>query len=119
MQSVLSMPIPLPSLSEQERIVGILDKFAESIDNLQEQIKERQKQYAYLIDNAFGGTLAEMKEKAVNAFLTEWDKYPALKKLRDFYETIPYAFTITQIGKVLAYTNAKRCDNSIPDMLLE
>ena len=64
MQSVLSMPIPLPSLSEQERIVSILDKFAESIDNLQEQIKERQKQYAYLIDNAFGGTLAEMKEKA-------------------------------------------------------
>lgn len=61
----------------------------------------------------------EMKEKVVNAFLTEWDKYPALKKLRDFYEIIPYAFTITQIGIVLAYTNAKRCDNSIPDMLLE
>ena len=60
-----------------------------------------------------------MKEKVVNAFLTEWDKYPALKKLRDFYEIIPYAFTITQIGIVLAYTNAKRCDNSIPDMLLE
>ena len=56
--------IPIPPLSEQNRIVGILDTFTESIENLKKQITERKKQYAYLIDEAFGGSLAEMKNKA-------------------------------------------------------
>jgi type I restriction enzyme S subunit len=39
--------IPLPSLSEQSRIVSILDKFEASIANLEEQLALRQKQYEY------------------------------------------------------------------------
>jgi len=42
--------IPIPSLSEQERIVGILDTFTSSIDNLKEQIAQRRKQYEYYRD---------------------------------------------------------------------
>ena len=42
--------IPIPSLSEQERIVGILDTFTASIDNLKEQIAQRSKQYEYYRD---------------------------------------------------------------------
>lgn len=56
--------IPIPSLAEQNRIVGILDTFTESIENLKKQITLRKKQYEYLIDYAFGGSLAEMKKKA-------------------------------------------------------
>ena len=37
----------LPSLSEQQRIVDILDKFEESIQNLETQLKLREKQYEY------------------------------------------------------------------------
>ena len=37
--------IPIPSLEEQNRIVGILDTFTASIDNLKEQIAQRRKQY--------------------------------------------------------------------------
>lgn len=37
-------PIPIPSLSEQKRIVGILDTFTDSIENLKQQIAERRKQ---------------------------------------------------------------------------
>ena len=44
---VLTMDIPIPSLSEQTRIVGILDTFTASIENLKEQIAERRKQYEY------------------------------------------------------------------------
>lgn len=47
MLSVLSMLIPIPSLSEQTRIVGILDTFTASIENLKEQIAQRRKQYEY------------------------------------------------------------------------
>lgn len=42
--------IPTPSLSEQQRIVGILDTFTASIDNLKEQITQRRKQYEYYRD---------------------------------------------------------------------
>ena len=42
--------IPIPSLAEQERIVGILDTFTASIENLKEQIAQRRKQYEYYRD---------------------------------------------------------------------
>lgn len=44
------IPIPLPSLSEQERIVGILDTFTSSIENLKAQISLRRKQYEHYRD---------------------------------------------------------------------
>lgn len=40
-----NIQIPIPSLSEQTRIVGILDTFTASIENLKQQIAERRKQY--------------------------------------------------------------------------
>jgi type I restriction enzyme S subunit len=42
-----SILIPIPSLEEQTRIVGILDTFTSAIDNLKEQITQRRKQYGY------------------------------------------------------------------------
>ena len=42
--------IPVPSKNEQNRIVGILDTFTASIDNLKEQIAQRRKQYEYYRD---------------------------------------------------------------------
>ena len=41
------MIVPVPSLSEQQRIVSILDTFEASIQNLEAQLKEREKQYEY------------------------------------------------------------------------
>ena len=48
--------IPVPSLSEQTRIVGILDTFTASIENLKEQIAERRKQYEHYRDMLFSGS---------------------------------------------------------------
>ena len=42
--------IPVPSLSEQKRIVGILDTFTDSIENLKQQIDQRRKQYEHYRD---------------------------------------------------------------------
>lgn len=42
--------IPIPSFSEQTRIVDILDTFTASIDNLKEQIAQRRKQYEHYRD---------------------------------------------------------------------
>lgn len=42
--------LPIPSLSEQSRIVGILDTFTASIDNLKGQIAQRRKQFEFYRD---------------------------------------------------------------------
>lgn len=41
------LQIPLPPLSEQRRIVTILDTFETSIQNLESQLTQREKQYEY------------------------------------------------------------------------
>ena len=45
--------IPIPSLEEQKRIVGILDTFTDSIENLKQQIAQRRKQYEFYRDCIF------------------------------------------------------------------
>jgi restriction endonuclease S subunit len=39
--------VALPPLSEQQRIVSILDTFEASIQNLEAQLSQREKQYEY------------------------------------------------------------------------
>ena len=63
-KAINKIQIPIPSLSEQNRIVGILDTFTASIDNLKQQIELRKKQYEYYINKSFGGTVANMKRLA-------------------------------------------------------
>ena len=48
--AVSQIKIPILSLSEQQRIVDILDTFTSSIENLKEQIAQRRKQYEYYRD---------------------------------------------------------------------
>ena len=57
-KDIASFQIPLPSLSEQERIVGILDTFTSSIENLKAQISLRRKQYEHYRDK-----LLDLEEK--------------------------------------------------------
>lgn len=47
---LLEFPVAIPSLSEQTRIVGILDTFTSSIENLKDQIALRRKQYEHYRD---------------------------------------------------------------------
>lgn len=49
-KQVQDLLIPIPSLSEQTRIVGILDTFTASIENLKQQIAQRRKQYEHYRD---------------------------------------------------------------------
>ena len=49
-KDIANFIIPIPSLSEQNRIVGILDTFTSSIENLKQQIAERRKQYEHYRD---------------------------------------------------------------------
>ena len=44
---IKDISVPVPPLSEQQRIVSILDTFEASISNLEAQLKQREKQYEY------------------------------------------------------------------------
>lgn len=61
---------------------------------------------------------AEQEKRANDKFVELWDSFDALKALRIWWDAIPQVFYITQVGRVLAQTNAKRCDSTLPDLVL-
>ena len=109
-KKVGALSIPIPSLSEQQRIVSILDTFTSSISNLKQQIEERRKQYEYerdLLLDLEGKEGVEMK-KLGEVFDTRNGYTPSTKN-PDFWEegTIPW-FKMEDIrdnGRVLGDSN--------------
>lgn len=91
--------LPIPSLSEQSRIVSILDTFTSSISNLKQQIEERRKQYEYerdLLLDLEGKEGVEMKKLGECVlFITDGDHQPPPKSS----EGIPFV-TISDIEKL-------------------
>lgn len=49
-KNLYKLDIPVPTIAEQTRIVGILDTFTASIENLKQQIAQRRKQYEHYRD---------------------------------------------------------------------
>lgn len=88
-----------------------------NIVSQQRKIREKEILALEAIWNLYS-TDAEIKKSAVSAFMNEWDSYPSLKKLHTWWDDLPLAFDITQVGTVLAHTNARRCDKTIPELPL-
>ncbi|MDE7184067.1 MAG: hypothetical protein K2O40_06215 [Lachnospiraceae bacterium] len=83
----------------------------------QDKINEKEIETLEAIWNLYT-TDSTAKEAAISAFMQEWDSYPSLQKLHTWWDTLPVAFNITQVGTVLAHTNARRCDKTIPELPL-
>ena len=58
-----------------------------------------------------------LKQQAKNRFTELVNEFDALRKLRQWWDGIPGCFDVTQVGRILAHTNAKRCDSTIPDLI--
>ena len=121
--------VPVPSLSEQNRIVGILDTFTSSIENLKEQIALRRKQYEYYRDQLLdleGKEGVEMRQLETIAEIgtgssntqdeLEKGKYPffvrsQIVRWKDEYEFDETAVITSGdgvgVGKVLHYYEGK------------
>ena len=105
-----TIKIPIPFLSEQQRIVSILDTFTSSISNLKQQIEERRKQYEYerdLLLDLEGKEGVEMKTLK-DVFVTRNGYTPSTKN-DEFWEggTIPW-FKMEDIrdnGRILNDSN--------------
>lgn len=61
---------------------------------------------------------SELISQARQNFEKIFDEYEHMSKLKKWSDAFPQSFSITPIGKVLAYTNAKRCDSNLPDLKL-
>ncbi len=57
-----------------------------------------------------------IKNENIRKFMEEWDKRPNLKILKEWWDNIGTRFKITSVGKVLAHSNAQRCDKTLPPL---
>lgn len=58
----------------------------------------------------------QLLQNVKNSFSGKWKMRKSLNQLNNWWEKIPYAFTLTEMGIVLAHANAQRCDNSLPPL---
>lgn len=57
-----------------------------------------------------------LKQQNIKNFMNEWDKRPYLKTLREWWDNNETSFQITSVGRVLAHSNAQRCDKGLPPL---
>ena len=99
--------IPIPAISEQVRIVGILDTFTSSIDNLKQQIAQRRKQYEYYRDQLFYASKADLLEasKRGEAIVKSLDDLGTFTRGRRFVRTdiVPEGVPCIHYGDMYTY----------------
>lgn len=87
----------------------------EKLIDVQQKFSEEQKQAVRAIYELYSKD-GNIRENNINVFMSEWDKRQNLKSLREWWDNIPSAFTITSVGKVLAHSNAQRCNKNLPPL---
>ena len=106
-KQVQDIPIPIPSLEEQQRIVGILDTFTSAIDNLKEQIAQRRKQYEYYRDQLYYASKADLLEASRNgkAIVKSLDELGTFTRGRRFVRTdiVPEGVPCIHYGDMYTY----------------
>ena len=60
---------------------------------------------------------ANLQKQATTKFTKLCEGFDSLHKVQLWWDSIPNAFQITCVGKILAHTNAKRCSPGIPDLI--
>jgi hypothetical protein len=56
----------------------------------------------------------KVKEDFQNRFYAKYNEYPNMKKVNEWWDSIPTFYQLTVVGRVLASVNAHRCDSFIP-----
>ncbi len=109
--------IPLPSIEEQKRIVGILDTFTSSIENMKEQIAQRRKQYEYYRDQLLDLEGKEGVEMKTLGEIGEFVRGNGIQKsdfIEDGYSCIHYGQIHAKYGFSATETISK-IDKSLYD----
>lgn len=100
----------ISSLSLQQQMVDGIKIKTISIPLSEEQINALKSIYElYKQDN-------NIKQENIKLFMEEWDRNTNLKILKDWWDNLSVHIQITSVGKVLAHSNAQRCDKSLPPL---
>ena len=83
--------------------------------NVQAQLTEEQKNAIRAIYDLYKQD-ETVKQENIKVFMQEWDKRQNLKVLREWWDSIGTSIQLTSVGKVLAHSNAQRCDKSLPPL---
>lgn len=59
----------------------------------------------------------DLQNKVKERFMNLIDEHEPLKTLQEWWNSISGAFSITGVGKIITYINAKRCIPELPDIL--
>lgn len=109
--------IPIPSLSEQKRIVGILDTFTSSIENLKQQIVERRKQFEHYRDQLLDLEGKEVVIKTLEEVVSSDCSlsYGIVQPGDDVIDGIPVVRPVDLISRYIKLEGLKRTDKQISD----
>lgn len=55
-----------------------------------------------------------IRKENSNKFMEEWNNLDNLRTIKEWWDSLSIAVDITSVGRVLAHSNAQRCDKSIP-----
>ena len=104
--------IPFSVLVDNECLDGYMRLNIDNNTELSQEEKEvlLQAQSYYTNDNA-------AMQLACDNFIQMWDSFENLKSVRAWWDAIPNGFDISCLGRVLAQTNLKRIDQSLPDLI--
>ena len=99
------------SINNEESMDHLLISTGAALVPLNEKQKQVIKQILGMYSNE-----PSMKRLAEERFVEKWNSFETLHKFKSWWEKTPY-FVITPVGRILAHTNAKRCDPKIPDLI--
>ena len=93
-----------------------IDKLLIEDGKLVRPIKEDEKRSLHKVWELYS-TDTNLANGVNKKFRDSLSEYTNLMKLAEWWDSIPEAFRVTPLGNTLAHTNAKRCDQRIPDLL--
>ncbi len=107
--------IPRSYLIDNECMDGYLVFKGSLVDDVDEYLKDKSSVKERILDLYCKdqNILNSSKEK----FIELWDSHPYLKEVRLWWNNIPYAYSVSYMGRALAQTNAKRIDSNLPDLI--
>lgn len=98
------------------RNIEVIEKLGFNCDSVLVPLSNEQKNALKQIWGMYEKKAA-LKKQAEDRFIEIWDSFDTLHELKTWWDSIPLVFSITQVGRVLAQTNAKRCDPTLPDLI--
>lgn len=83
--------------------------------SFQVQITSKQKEALEKIYNMYESPSNE-RQIVYENFIKKMDSYKNIAIVRQWWNSIPHAITVTSVGRVLAHSYAKKCDYTLPDI---